>query len=267
MDLFTHVTSLNDACLLAGLAGTRIAVAFLLLPVFSNDTVPAMVRNALAVALGLLALALQPAGAPTAWNSWQWLTLFLREAWVGTVLGFGLGAFLWAFSMAGQVVDTHAGSTGVQLSDPQAGDQASVSAVLLNRLALFLFMCGGGFTYFVDLLLQSFRAWPIGSTALAPRIAGLGVFEAYLGDLVSRAFLLAAPVLVAMFAVDLVLGLVNRYAPQLNVSSIASSVKALAATALWMLVLAVVARSFNDAVLRHMGAILPRWLAAGAGLS
>ena len=51
---------LSDTALLLGLSLTRIAVAFLLVPLFTAELIPAMVRNALFLGIAVLTLALQP---------------------------------------------------------------------------------------------------------------------------------------------------------------------------------------------------------------
>ena len=96
------LASLRDLALLVSLSGARIAVAFLLLPVFAPDTVPALVRNSVFLALGMLAVALQPPVALTGLGTSQWIGLFTKEAALGIALGFGLAAFLWAFEAEGK---------------------------------------------------------------------------------------------------------------------------------------------------------------------
>jgi type III secretion protein T len=259
LEFLSGISVWRDAALLVGLSVTRIAVAFLLLPVFAPDIVPAMARNALLVVLSCVALALQPAISPGDWPAMHWLALFLKEAALGGVLGFGLASFLWAFSAAGQIVDTKVGGSNLQINDPTSGEQASVSATLLGRLAGLLFMSGGGFSLFLNLLLQSFRAWPVGALSVMPKVSSLLAFEASLGRLMTMALLIATPALVVMFVLDLVLGLVNRYAPQLNVSSIAAPLKGLASIALWMLVMVAVANGFDGAVGSLIAGVLPQW--------
>jgi len=257
MESLLAFTSLGNVALLAGLSSTRIAVAFLLLPVFSPDTVPAMVRNAIFLSLGLLSLVLQPALALQSLNAVQWIGLFGKEALIGLGLGFGLAAFLWAFEAAGAIVDTKVAVANGQINDPMSGQQLTPTGVLLGRIAGFLFMAGGGFTLFVGVLIESFRLWPLAQPGLSPRLSAVNLFEQHFADLMVLALLLAAPALVVMFAVDLGLGLVNRYAPQLNLIGISMSLKGLAATAIWMLILGHVVQAFGDELARRIAGILP----------
>ncbi len=256
-DSLLRLGELGPLALLAALSCTRIAVAFLLLPLFSPDTVPAMVRNAFFLSLGTLSLALQPSFSLDHVHAAQWLLLFGKEAFIGLGLGFGLAAFLWAFEAAGAIVDTKVAVANGQVNDPLSGQQLSPTGALLGRLASFLFMAGGGFMLFVGLLLDSFRLWPLGQLQLRPQLGAVALFEAHFADLMALALLLAAPALVVMFAVDLALGLVNRYAPQLNLMGVSTSLKGLAATAIWLLVLGNLVQAFSDELGRRLAAVLP----------
>ena len=66
-DAFALLGPGGDTALLLGLAATRVAVAFLLVPLFTADLIPALVRNAMFLAIAMLSIAVQPAAAaPTA---------------------------------------------------------------------------------------------------------------------------------------------------------------------------------------------------------
>jgi type III secretion protein T len=235
MEALRFVDSLADGALLVALASTRFAVAFLLLPIFASETVPALVRNALFVGLGLITLAVQPAVPVQGWTAGHWLLLFGRESLLGLGLGVLLGAVLWAFEAAGQIVDAKVGATLAQVADPLSGHQTSLSGALLSRLAMFLFMAGGGFLALVAVIVQSFALWPLAQTGLQFRAADVQVFEGAFASLMVLAFLFAAPALVLLYGLDLALGLVNRFAPQLNLISVSMSLKSVAATLIWVL--------------------------------
>ncbi len=61
MDLFSIFGSLRDSSLLLGLSASRVAIAFLLVPLFTNELIPALVRDAMFISIALLALVMQPA--------------------------------------------------------------------------------------------------------------------------------------------------------------------------------------------------------------
>ena len=77
------------------------------------------------------------------------------------MLGFGLAAFLWAFEAAGAIVDTKIAVANGQLFDPMSDTQLPPTAVLLSRVATFLFIVSGGLMLFVGVLIESYRLFPI----------------------------------------------------------------------------------------------------------
>lgn len=236
LPLWGSYDRLAEAAMLLGLSTTRVAVAFLLVPLFTADLVPATVRNALFVALGLLGLLVQPpAVAVAGWSGWQWAMLFGKEAFIGGALGLLFAGMMWAFEAAGQIVDTKVGSSMAQVLDPLSGHQTSLTGAFLARLAGWVFMAAGGFMLMAGALMESYGVWPVTAPWPGLQPAAVSVFEAEFGRIMRLALLVAAPALVLLYLVDGMLGLVNRFAQQLNVFSLSLSLKAVVAHAvLWM---------------------------------
>lgn len=264
MEALFALGSLADRALLVALASTRIAVAFLLLPLFATETVPAMVRNSIFLAFGIITLAVQPTLSPQLWTAPQWIGFFAREALLGIGFGVLLGSVLWAFETAGQIVDTKAGVTLAQIADPLSGHQTSLSGALLGRLASFLFMAAGGFMMFVGALVESFAIWPLAQPGLALSRGSLRLFEAAFAHFAVLSLLIAAPCLIVMYVVDLALGLVNRFAPQLNLIAISMSVKGLGATVVWLLLFGVLVDAIVSQITRAVTNLLPQLRLLGA---
>jgi type III secretion protein T len=237
MESIALLGNLSDQALLLGLSTTRIAVAFLLLPLFTGDLIPATLRNAIYVAFGILALSLQPSASHAAVMQVNWLLLFAKEAFIGGGLGFLFGSVLWAFEAAGQLIDTKVGATTAQVTDPLSGQQTPLTGAFLGRLANFVFMFSGGLLLLMGLLLDSYGVWPVLSSKPVLVRAGMSIFEAEFGRLMLLSLLIAAPSLVVLFAIDAVLGLVNRFAQQLNVFSLSMSLKTWASTAVLMIMM------------------------------
>jgi type III secretion protein T len=223
-------TPLGDTALLLGLSATRVAVALLLVPLFTAELVPALVRNAMFVAIALLSLAMQPSAAALALSGFQWVSMFAKEAFIGGAIGFLYAGVMWAFEAAGQVIDSKVGTTQAQVMDPMSGQQTSLNGALFGRLASWVFMAGGGFMLMVGTLLESYTRWPVRSPLPPLAKGGAQLFETEFGRIMLLTLLVAAPALVLLYMVDGVLGLVNRFAQQLNVFSLSSSLKATAAT-------------------------------------
>lgn len=243
----------TDAALLLGLSTMRVATAFLLVPLFTQDLIPALIRNALFIALALLGLLVQDV-QPLALGGWQWAVLYGREALLGAAMGFLFAGLMWSFEMAGQLIDSKVGATQAQVQDPLSGHQTSLTGAFLARLASWVFMASGGFMLFAALLLDSFALWPLLGDWQLQRAASVA-FEAEFGRMLRLALMVAAPSLVLLYLVDGVLGLINRYAQQLNVFSLSMSIKAVVGHLVLLLQLGSLVALMNEELLARAGVV------------
>lgn len=225
---------------LTGVALTlpRIAAAFLVLPLMTSETVPALVRNSFYVSLAILAYPLAAAASPgmTVMTGTTWIAVLGKEVFIGLLIGFCFGMVFWALGAAGAVIDTKAGSSMAMDMDPIAGQQSTLTSVFLMQLATWLFMVSGAFTVFLDLLMSSYALWPVASLLPPLKAGGMEFFVGQFNYLMTAVLVLSAPALVVMSLVDIALGLVNRYAQQLNVFALAMPIKAW--LSVWVLLLA-----------------------------
>jgi type III secretion protein T len=240
---------LSDVALLLGLSTLRVAVAFLLVPLFTSEVIPALVRNAMFLGIAMLGLLLQPSSGPLTLTTWQWVTLYAKEAFIGGALGFFFGGILWAFEAAGQVIDTKVGTSQAQVTDPLSGGQVTLTAALFGRLASWVFMAGGGFMVMIGTIYESFVIWPVRSPAPSLLSDGFRLFESEFGRIMLLTLLVAAPALVLMYLIEGVLGLINRFAQQLNVFSLSQSLKAVAAIWIIWIQLAALVQLLQDDLL------------------
>jgi type III secretion protein T len=264
MESLLLLGNFRDIALLLGLSATRVAVAFLLVPLFTNELIPALVRNAMFIAIALLSLLVQPAPGAVDFTTWQWITLFAKEAFIGGAIGFMVAGVMWAFEAAGALIDTKVGTTQAQVQDPMSGQTVTLNGALFGRLASFVFMAGGGFMVMIGALLESYAIWPVRSAFPSLALAGMRLFESEFGRIMALTLLVAAPALVLMYVIEGVLGLINRFAQQLNVFSLSQSLKAVAAIwIVWIQLASLVALLQDDLLAR--GGIALRSLRALLG--
>lgn len=220
----------------------RLGAAFLVLPLLTSDIVPAMVRNVLVAAI---ALNVFPMVAPTldmnAIGAIGLPLLIGKEIFLGIMIGFSFSILFWAIEMAGQVIDTKVGATMAQIVDPLMGHQTSLTGSVLGRFAGWLFVATGGLMVFLDVVLTSYAVWPVSRMWPDFNAVGQGFIIDRVQQLMVLTLLLAAPALVLMTVVDLGMGFMNRYAPNLNVFALSMPVKAVIAVWVIMLMMPTVA--------------------------
>ncbi|MGH8031463.1 MAG: type III secretion system export apparatus subunit SctT [Luteimonas sp.] len=241
---------LGNPIMALGLSLPRIAGAFLMLPLLTEQSMPAMVRNSFLVSLAIIALPIALAGLPAGGITVSAMApIVVKELFLGIAIGFCFGIVFWAIGAAGNIIDAQIGMTMATLMDPIQGHQASLHGDFLSRLASMLFMASGAFLIFLDLLMSSYAIWPVMS--FYPHIEGRGMtlFVGQFSYLMTAALVLAAPAMVILLIIDLSFGLVNRYAPSLNVFALTLPIKAWLATAIIALMLGVLV----EFVLRRLG--------------
>jgi type III secretion protein T len=225
------IAGFYHAMMAFAVAYARVAPLFYLLPFFSDRVIGGTVlKNTviLAVIIGLRPL-LPP--MPEGTESMLWLWLVLKEVTVGLVLGASLALPFWVASTIGELIDNERGATMADSIDPASGVESSVTGPFISLCYSTLFLQEGGMRKIVEVLADSYRYVNVGGV-MEGNALRLG---ALLTDVVGKGFVLAAPVLIATFLTDALLGLISRFCPQLNAFSISTSVKSIVAFSVLLL--------------------------------
>ena len=231
---------LGNPLLALALVLPRVIGAFLMLPLMTQQTVPPMVRNSFMVSLGIMVLPAALAGTPMDnLGTIEWPMIILKEVFIGVSIGFTFGIVFCAVSAVGGVMDTQVGMSMAQIFDPIQGHQTTLHGEFLSEFAAWVFMASGAFLIFLDLLMSSYAIWP--PTSFFPNLAATGVnlFVGHFSFFMTTVLVLAAPAIVILLVIDMSFGLVNRYAPQLNVFALTLPIKAWLATGIILMMLGV----------------------------
>jgi flagellar biosynthesis protein FliR len=216
-------------------------------PIYGTHDVPTQVRVLLAVALALLIAPLEWHAAAVPFGNWVHLAALLGvEAAIGACLGLGVLVLIHAMTLAGELV-AQAGGLGIaEMFDPMTDENLSHFSRLMFLSAVAVFLCIGGHRMVMAGLLDTFQTIPPGG----------GQFSASLADgfttLVSMSFSLgvrvAAPVVTALLLATLILGLVGRTLPQLNIFALGFGLNSMLAFAALALTLGAAAWAFQDQI-------------------
>ncbi|MFW6216805.1 MAG: flagellar biosynthetic protein FliR [Desulfohalobiaceae bacterium] len=213
MDLFAFDPSQILSFLLTLL---RISLLVFLLPFFGGQNAPRSVKAALCL---VLTLGLWPylhfSGELFPATTLGLALMAFGELVLGLVLGIVVRIFFAGVQTAGQLIGFQMGFAMMNVVDPMTGVQVTLISQLLYLLSLLLFLSMNGHLYMLHGLGQSFELVPPGELLINPQVT-----EQLLG-FSSQIFVLgvkiAAPIIVAVFLVDLALGIMAKTAPQVNV--------------------------------------------------
>jgi flagellar biosynthetic protein FliR len=192
--------------------------------VFGAGFAPTPVRLGL---LGLIALVLMPVVALPATLTPAAITLItLRETLIGLALTLSVRLVLAGAEFAGQLAGFQLGFSYASLVDPQSGARNSVMSVLYGTLTLFIFLLIDGHHAMLRALAASYDAMPIGPWHVETSTIA-GIVARMLGLVMVLGVQLAAPVILVLMIVELVLGMMARTMPALNLMVSAAPVRLL----------------------------------------
>ncbi|WP_269764628.1 type III secretion system export apparatus subunit SctT [Burkholderia ubonensis] len=241
--------------LMAGLlAMARVAPVFFLLPFFNTSVMTGVVRTPVII---LVAHALWPHQADVllSWGTWRYLELLGREVAIGLLIACVVVWPLWVCHALGSVLDNQRGATLGSIIDPINGAEMTETANLLNLFAAAVFLEGGGLSLMLDTFAASYRLCdPLtGCSPTWPQLFSM------LGDLTGKALILASPAVAALLLSEAVLGLLSRFAPQMNAFAVSLTVKSAIA---WLILLIYFGPVLPDAIrtLMFRPDVLPAWL-------
>ncbi|WP_042355946.1 flagellar biosynthetic protein FliR [Bacillus rubiinfantis] len=205
----------------------RIASFMVTVPVFSGRQVPSAFKIGFSAVLGFLCLGVidEPLNTMPQWTIY---ILILKEFLVGIVLGFVANILLNAVQLAGSLLDMQIGFSMASLFDPNFGMTSQLTGRFKNILAILVLLVTNGHHLLLQGLLASFEWIKLGSMVPAWSDGRLSTFIlTCIGQMFMIGFMMAAPILAAMFLADVAIGILAKTVPQMNIFTVAPPLKIL----------------------------------------
>ncbi|WP_241236360.1 flagellar biosynthetic protein FliR [Brevibacillus marinus] len=203
----------------------RMTAFMVTVPVFAARGVPNQVKVGLSFFAAFLSFSYIPQTAPIPLDL-AFALHAVKEALVGIMLGLVLQIVFFAVQVAGGLIDMQNGFALANVIDPRTGAYVPLTGNFKNILATLYFLSIDGHHMLIRGIITSYQAvpidlqWgPLGSEALF-----LLVVKVF-GYMFMSAFLIAAPVVVALFLVDLSLGIIAKSVPQFNIFVVGLPIK------------------------------------------
>ncbi|KPA90809.1 type III secretion protein SpaR/YscT/HrcT [Pseudomonas asplenii] len=211
-------------------ASARWAPIFFMLPFLNGGVLTGASRQAVLV---LVALGFWPSAgiALPALDSLAFAGLLVGEAGLGILLGCLLCWPFWVLHGMGNLIDNQRGAMLSSTVDPANGVDTSELSNFLQLFAAVVYLEGGGLHLMVETMARSYQL-------CAPGLAcqmSLALLMAVLDGLLGKILVISAPVVASLLICEVLLGLLSRYAPQMNAFSVSLTVKGLVALAVLIL--------------------------------
>lgn len=203
---------------------TRISTILFLFPFFGSPSFPVFVKAGLSLALTIFLFPVVKVDA-SAWpDSASGVAMMgVIEFMVGFILSFSIKVFVAAVQMAGQIAGFQLGFSMINVIDPQSGSQVSVLDQLFYWVVLVIFIEMGGHHIILSAVVDSFTILKPGVLTYGPDLAKK-LIEMPAGMFI-LGIKMAAPVMATMILIDSAFGIMTKFAPQMNILTVAFPVK------------------------------------------
>ncbi|MDQ7955029.1 MAG: flagellar biosynthetic protein FliR [Pseudomonadota bacterium] len=196
----------------------RVLGLFTAAPVFSSRAIPVRARIGLAAVVALGAQATLGAQPVIAFDNALALGALVQQVAIGLALGFTARLVFAAVEFAGELVGLQMGLNFASFFDPISNAQASAVSRFFGNVAMLVFIVINGHLTVLMAVIKSFEVFPVGVGVL-DAFARLRLHE--LGaELFASALWIALPMIALLLFVNLVMGVISRVAPQMNIYAI-----------------------------------------------
>jgi len=245
----TGFAGLEEHLWLWMVAMIRPGAAFVAAPVFGAAFVPVQLRLVVALAIGIAAInAVHFTLPPGGLASIAGFLMIGGEVMAGLALGFSVQIGFSAALLAGETIGNAMGLGFASMVDPASGQSSPAIGQLLTIVATFMFLAMDGHLALAATVVESYKALPPGNAWMSvDSIMGLVLFG---GTLFAAGLSIAMPVASALILVQIVMGVLARSAPALNLFSVGLPAAVMAG----LVLLAIAIPMMSDGIVAAIGA-------------
>jgi flagellar biosynthetic protein FliR len=202
----------------------RISGLMLFAPFFGSVAIPLRIKAILVLALTIL---LYPAVGSSIGSRAlaDWPLLVFTEFLVGAGIGIATNVVFEAVQLSGQVLGIQMGYSLVNILDPQTQVDTPVVSMFYQSIVMLLFLQMDVHFWLLRAIGKSFAYLPPGSAHINSLFT-TAILKT-VGEVFSLGVQIAAPVLAATLAADIILGLLGKAAPQMPLMLLGPAIKSL----------------------------------------
>jgi flagellar biosynthetic protein FliR len=187
----------------------RLGVILFLLPFWSGKQFPRQFKIGFVLAV---AYVLAPV-IPMEIRNQDIITIIIQEILLGATLGFAVRVVFLAVEFAGTLISDAMGTSIAAVFNPEMGQSTEISTIL-GLMAMLLFLALDLHHDLISMIVKSYEILPVGHLRIDNLLLkGISVG----GQIFVLAIKIAAPILVGMIIVNVLMGFIYKAAPQVNI--------------------------------------------------
>ncbi len=195
---------------------TRTSAFFMVAPVFSWNTIPLRVKIAFVMPITIFFFMIKPTGVSSNGVCMlEAILLISNEAIYGLALGLIVVLVFTAVKFGGLIIEQQMGLTMASILDPMTNEMGGPLCELMEIIFIILFFSANGHHLLLSIISRSYDAFPAGTMPSIPILTG-GIIKAG-STLLIAGLRLAGPMLAAFLLLMVVLAVLARITPEMNI--------------------------------------------------
>jgi len=214
-------------------------------PVFNRKDIPSMAKLGFAIMMTVAFLGNFEHTAPPAETSF-FLSIFLNFIF-GLLIGFIALTIFETIRAAGEMVNMQMGMQSSVMFDQNSKNQSSVMERFFMYLGTVIFIHIGGLFWIFIAFKRGFDIFPLYGTSLPlQEVVNLNYVIYLTGNVLFIGLQLASPIIITTLCQDLILGVISKTAPQVNVFQLSFLFKPVIGSLIMLIILPLIANSIVD---------------------
>lgn len=215
----------------------RLLGFFRFAPVFCRKEIPALVKIPMAI---LVTFIIVPIMKPmeVLIQTDSFILSILLNIVVGAIIGYMARLIVIAVDCGAEMINMQMGLTSATTLDPSSSGQVSILSNIIALMGLLIFINLGGVYWLFKAMMKSFEVFPIYAVNIPlAKLANMELLVKLSSNTLYMGLQIASPILLATLAQDIILGVISRTAPQVNVFQLSFLFKPVlgAAIMIWIL--------------------------------
>lgn len=195
-------------------------------------------------------------------NMYELISVVITEFMTGLMLGYITSLCFTALQIAGSFIDLQLGLSMASMFDPNTQSQTTIIQNIMYWMGVVIFFAINGHHVMIEGIQYSFNIIKVGQFVFVNNFEYIiNVFV----QIFSIGFRMSIPIMLALFMKDLVLGLISKSVPSLNVMMISMPLKILVGIAFFIISLPILTKEIIE-LIGNISDILKGTLSSNYGI-
>lgn len=250
LELFGQIPGFYTYFIAFTLVFARIFTFLMVAPIFKRKEVPQMAKIGFAMLLSYILITVIK--LDTVPNDVPFIYLVFTNITTGYFIGIICEFIFVTVQAAGDMANNQMALSSASMFDPSTKAQSSIVGILMSLFAVVVFINIGGIYWLINALHRSFEIFPVYCTL--PQYIQSVTMDYFIyisGNIIFIGFQMVAPVIITTLAIDIILGIISKTAPQINVFQLSFVFKPCVGTMVLLATFPVFLRVLEDYFISH----------------